>query len=103
MYGDIVVIVNGVVWEQVLQGVDDGGVLVFGVCVEQLQYEKVVKVVDSDVWQVIGFVGDQVVVVEVIVFGQSGMSGLCLLQMVFKEGVIDGFIVVEGLYVGVDL
>lgn len=69
-HGDIAAIVNGAVREQVLQGADDGGALVFGACAEQLQHEKVAKAVDSDARQAIGLAGDQAVAVEAIALGQ---------------------------------
>jgi hypothetical protein len=102
-HGDIAAIVNGAVREQVLQGADDGGALVFGACAEQLQHEKVAKAVDSDARQPIGLAGDQTVAVEAIALGQPGTPGLRLLQAAFKEGAIDGFIAVEGPHAGADL
>ena len=102
-HGDIAAIVNGAVREQVLQGADDGGALVFGACAEQLQHEKVAKAVDSDARQAIGLAGDQAVAVEAIALGQPGTPGLRLLQTAFKEGAIDGFIAVEGPHAGADL
>ncbi|STT79165.1 Uncharacterised protein [Klebsiella pneumoniae] len=74
-HGDIAAIVNGAVREQVLQGADDGGALVFGACAEQLQHEKVAKAVDSDARQAIGLAGDQAVAVEAIALGQPGTPG----------------------------
>jgi hypothetical protein len=100
---DIAAIVNGAVREQVLQGADDGGALVFGACAEQLQHEKVAKAVDGHARQAIGLAGDQTVAVEAIALGQPGTPGLRLLQAAFKEGVIDGFIAVEGPDAGADL
>ena len=70
-HGDIAAIVNGAVREQVLQGADDGGALVFGACAEQLQHEKVAKAVDSDARQAIGLAGDQAVAVEAIALGHD--------------------------------